>query len=147
MQRGMPEQDEQGVVRVLGVTSRARPGVGWQFAQPGYQPAPIVDEAVERGIEIHAEQQVIGVGIRRLIRRDTGSDAVSMRSSRSKNNPCTWARWQACSWTDHRPGAGRRVSTSGATSRTIGTMMPGARSRASSTAGTDDSEAVMTATS
>src|SRR5713226_3040264 len=64
----------------------------------------------------------------------TGAGEDSIVSSRSKKSRCTTARWQACSCTDHLPFGSRRFSSAGGISRTRGTTISGARSRASITA-------------
>src|SRR3954468_2916461 len=68
----------------------------------------------------------------------SGAGDDSIVSSRSTNSRMpTQPRWHACSCTDHLPLGGRRFSRTCGISRTSGTTIDGARSKASMTAADD----------
>src|SRR5262245_11212358 len=55
----------------------------------------------------------------------TGLVSRSIRSNREKKRGCTVGKWQACSWADQTPGAGRRLRSGCGISQTIGTIIEG----------------------
>lgn len=57
----MAEHDEDGVRAVLPVLSAPQPIALAEILEARNQPAPIRDKSLERCIEIHLEQEVVGV--------------------------------------------------------------------------------------
>jgi len=128
-------EEEDRVEAVLGVLGRALPLLGRELAQVLDEEGAVAGEPFQGVPQVEGEERPLLVLLGRLVGGEGGVVLGEQSAPGARGrSACTSARWQACSCADHLPGAGRRLTISGAPPRTSGTRSAGALASAVRTA-------------